>query len=70
MMEGETVKNLEIRMLVSDCNLKYRDIAKEIGISPEWLSRLLRKELSPENEDRILKAIEVLEKGIVVNDLR
>jgi DNA-binding Lrp family transcriptional regulator len=70
MMEGETVKNLEIRMLVSDCNLKYRDIAKEIGISPEWLSRLLRKELSPENEARVLKAIEVLEKGIVVNDLR
>lgn len=64
------MKNLEIRMLVSDCNLKYRDVAREIGISPEWLSRLLRKELSPENEDRILKAIEVLEKGIVVNDLR
>lgn len=67
---GSAVKNLEIRMMVSECNLKYRDIAKEIGISPEWLSRLLREELSPENEDRILKAIEVLEKGIVVNDLR
>ena len=64
------MKNLEIRQMVSECGLKYRDVAREIGISPEWLSRLLRKELSQENEDRILKAIEVLEKGIVVNDLR
>ncbi len=69
-MEGETVKNLEIRMMVSECNLKYRDVAKAIGISPEWLSRLLRKELSPENRERILRAIEELEKEIVVNDLR
>lgn len=64
------MKNLEIRMMVSECNLKYRDVAKAIGISPEWLSRLLRKELSPENRERILRAIEELEKEIVVNDLR
>ena len=64
------MKNIEVRMMVSECNLKYRDIAKKIGISPRWLSRLLRDELSPENRERILRAIEELEREIVVNDLR
>lgn len=64
------MKNLEIRQMVSECGLKYRDVAREIGISPEWLSRLLRNELSPGNRERILRAIEELEKEIVVNDLR
>lgn len=56
------MKNIEIRMLVSENKLKYKDIAKEIGIKPEWLSRLLRFTLSPENKLRIMEAIEKLTK--------
>lgn len=56
------MKNLDVRMLVSDNGLKYRDIADEMNITPEWLSRLLRKELTTENKIRIMRAIDQLKK--------
>lgn len=54
------MRNLNIRLMVSDNGLKFRDIAAEMGISPEWLSRLLRDELSVDNKIRIVSAIERL----------
>ena len=57
------MKNLDIRMLVSGQGLKYKDVADELNITPEWLSRLLRNELTPENKIRIIGAIERLRKG-------
>lgn len=54
---GDLLKNLDVRQIVEDSGLKYQRIAEEIGISPEWLSRLMRKELSPENKLRIMDAI-------------
>ena len=57
------MKNVDIRMMVSESKLKYKDVAKEIGISPEWLSRLLRFTLSPENKLRITEAIDRLKEG-------
>lgn len=56
------MKNLDVRMLVSDNGLKYRDIADEMNITPEWLSRLLRQELTTENKIRIMRAIDQLKK--------
>ena len=61
--ETKIVKNLDIRLLVSDSGLKYRDVADELNISPEWLSRLLRNDLTPENKIRIMGAIERLQRG-------
>ena len=49
--------NMEIRMLVSALGLKYKDIAKQMGISRVWLSKMMRYELSEENKDRVMKAI-------------
>ena len=63
------MKNLDIRMLVSEKRLKYRDIAAEMNISREWLCRLLRNELTPENKVRILKAIDSLLKGADQSDV-
>lgn len=54
------MKNIDIRVMVSDSGLKYRAIAAEMGISPEWLSTIMRKELSKENKDQILQAIRKL----------
>lgn len=54
------MKNLEIRLLVMDSGILYRDIAKAIGITPEWLSKCLSKELKPDMRKRILHAIEKL----------
>ena len=56
------MKNLDIRLLVSDSDLKYKDIAKELHISREWLCRLMRHTLTTDNKIRILKAIDRLKK--------
>ena len=57
------MENLDVRILVSDQGLKYRDIADELNIGQEWLSRLMRRPLSPENKLRILGAIDRLTSG-------
>lgn len=57
------MKNLEVRLLVSNSGLKYKDIADEMNITPEWLSRLMRNDLSIDNKVRIIGAIERLQRG-------
>ena len=54
------MKNLDIRMLVSDSGLKYKDIADEMNITPEWLSKLMRHTLTTDNKIRIYHAINAL----------
>lgn len=54
------MENLEIRLIVSDMKLTYREIAKQIGICPEHLSRCMRHPLKPQMESRIISAIESL----------
>ena len=63
------MKNLDIRMLVSDKGLKYKDIADEMNVSPEWLSRLMRNKLTIDNKVRIMEAIERLTKGVESDDV-
>lgn len=64
------MKNLDIRMIVSENDLKYKDIADELKISPEWLSRLMRNTLTNENKIRIMGAIERLKKGAESDDIQ
>lgn len=54
------MENLNIRIAVKDSGVTYKAIAKEIGITPEWLCRLMRNDLSPENKIRIMTAIDRL----------
>ena len=54
------MRNLDIRVMVSESGLLYQDIAKKMGISRVWLSNLMRHDLSPENRNKILKAIREL----------
>lgn len=63
------MNNLDIRMLVSENGLKYKDIAKELNISREWLSRLMRTDLTIDNKVRIMGAIERLTKGVEPDDV-
>lgn len=67
--EGGNMKNLDIRILVSEKGLKYKDIADELNISREWLSRLMRDQLTIDNRVRILGAIEKLTRGAESNDI-
>ena len=54
------MENLTVRIMVSDAGLHYKDIAHHIGITPEYLSRLMKKELSPGNRLRIIQAIQTM----------
>jgi len=65
--EKRAVKNLDIRMMVSDYGMKYRDIADEMNISRQHLSRLLRYELTPDNKIRVMRAIDNLARGELKN---
>ena len=64
------MKNLDIRMIVSENGLKYKDIADEMNISREHLSRLMKNQLTIDNKVRILGAIERLTKGAEADDIR
>ena len=55
--ESEDMPNLKVRELVRHCGYTYREIAKQIGVTPEYLSRCMRYPLKPEMEKRILAAI-------------
>lgn len=57
------MRNLDIRVMVSDSGLKYTDIAKQMGISRQYLSLLMRYDLTTENRKRILRAIGELKKN-------
>ena len=56
------MRNLDIRVMVSESGLKYTDIARQIGISRQYLSLLMRYDLTPENRSKILRAIRELNK--------
>lgn len=57
------MRNLDIRVEVSESGLKYKAIAAQMGITPRWLSNIMRYDLTPENHDRIMKAIRELKSG-------
>lgn len=54
------MRNLDIRIMVSESGLKYTEIAKQMGISRQYLSLLMRYDLTIPNREKILKAISEL----------
>lgn len=57
------LENVGVRMLVAESQLKYKDIAKYIGTTPEYLSRCMRYKLKPKMYMRIMTAIHDLRGG-------
>ena len=51
------MNNLDIRLIVDNSKLTYRQIAKQIGITPEYLSGRMSKPLEQKMRERILTAI-------------
>ena len=64
------LSNLEIRKLVIDSGVQYKDIAKKLGMSREWLSRCMRNQLSQKMEDNIRIAIDELKSSEMESDLK
>lgn len=53
-------KNLKIRNAISQSNLKFWQVAEKLKLNDGNFSRLLRKELTKEKKEEILKIIEQL----------
>lgn len=49
--------NQEIKNLISKHRLKYYEVADAMGISPGYLSTLLRKPLTDAMEAKVIKAV-------------
>jgi len=56
-------RNVGIRVLMMEYGITQYDIAEQLGVTPSWISRLLRENLSEENESRINSAIESIKRG-------
>ena len=62
------MENLDIRLLVASKGIYYKDIAAVLGVHKGSVSRMMRKELSPKQRDRILNAIDMIEAGKGTNE--
>lgn len=62
------MENLDIRLMVSENKLHYKDIANIMGVGQSWLSRLMASPLSLQNKLRIVDAIEQLKGGVFFED--
>jgi len=62
MKVGIIVKNKDVRVAIESANLKYWQIAQELGCTDGNFSRKLRKELPPEEKRKIFDIIERLSK--------
>lgn len=62
------MKNLDIRLLVNEKGIHYKDIAAVLGMHNTSISRMMGKELSPKQRDRILNAIDTIEAGKGANE--
>ena len=54
------MNNLDIRLYVKDSGLLFKDVAEQMGVTPEYLSRALRYRLKPDMRERILTAVREL----------
>ena len=54
------MSNIDIRNAAGGCGLKLWQVAEAIGMNESAFSRKLRKELSPDEKQRILAAIDRL----------
>ena len=51
------MKNKYIRIYAMEHGVKLWELAKQMGISPETMSRRLRRELSTEEKEQMMQAI-------------
>ena len=58
------MKNKDIRIKAIECGVYLWQVASKLGISPESLSRMLRRELDGEQKEKVMQAIEAVAKDL------
>lgn len=53
--------NMDVRVRMMKSGVTQYDLADTLGITPSWVSRLLRSELSTENTQKVMDAITRIE---------
>ena len=56
------MKNKDIRMCALEQGVKLWELAMQLGISPETMSRRLRRELTAEEKEEIVQSILAVER--------
>ena len=59
-MGGSIMNNLDIRKAIETNNFKYWQVANKLQMTDGNFSRMLRIELTKENKEKVLKAINEL----------
>ena len=57
------MENQALRDEIQKAGVSYRAIAKQAGLSAEWVCKLMAKPLSLSNRCRIIEALEEVRKG-------
>lgn len=54
------MKNSDIRVCAIEYGVRMWELADQLGISPETLSRKLRRELEPAEKERMIQSIQTI----------
>lgn len=58
------MKNKDIRIKAIERGVYLWQVASKLGISPESMSRMLRRELEGEKKEKVMQAIEAVAKDL------
>ena len=58
------MKNKDIRIKAIERGVYFWQVASKLGISPESLSRMLRRELEVEQKEKVMRAIDAAAKEL------
>ena len=58
------MKNKDIRIKAIERGVYLWQVASKLGISPESMSRMLRRELEGEKKEKVMQAIETVAKEL------
>lgn len=54
------MKNSDVRVCAIEYGVRMWELADQLGISPETLSRKLRRELEPAEKERMIQTIQAI----------
>lgn len=57
------MRNIDLRLAISEARLRHYEVAQVLGVSDSAFSKMLREELTGEKRDQVLKAIQQLTGG-------